>query len=61
MTRNLNDTENNEIVAAIAAAIAYISRKTNSKIVVRSFRRVPQTSPVWNMTGRIELISDKLN
>jgi hypothetical protein len=31
------------------------------RLVVKSFRRIPQTSPVWNMTGRIERIRKKMN
>jgi len=61
MDHNKNNIENGEVIAAIAAAIAYMSRKTGTKIVVRSFRRIPQSSPIWNVTGRIELINDKLS
>lgn len=51
----------NEVVAAIAAAITAYYADSECKQVIRSIRRVPQTSPTWNVAGRVELIKNKLN
>ena len=42
-----------EILAVITAALAAY-RGRNTKLVVKSFRRITQRSPIWNVTGRIE-------
>ncbi|GAE89051.1 hypothetical protein [Acetivibrio straminisolvens] len=47
---------NEEIILAISAAIAALETRPGYKLVVRSFKRIPQTSPVWSTTGRIERI-----
>jgi len=31
------------------------------RLVVRSMRQIPQTSPVWNTAGRLERLSRDLN
>lgn len=50
-----------ELIAAISAAIASMTRNESQKLVVRSIRRVGQISPVWNSVGRSERLSGKLN
>ncbi|NMB33998.1 MAG: sodium pump decarboxylase subunit gamma [Clostridium sp.] len=45
-----------EIILVISAAVALLKADTNDNLVVKSFKRIPQTSPVWNTTGRIEQI-----
>jgi glutaconyl-CoA/methylmalonyl-CoA decarboxylase subunit delta len=56
-----NDIKNEELIAVLTAAVVSSMReKTMSKIKVKSYRRIPQTSPVWNMTGRMEQILSKL-
>jgi len=52
---------NDEILAAIAAAIASMETRPGYKLVVRSIRHASQTTPVWNRTGRLERISNNLN
>ena len=52
---------NEEIVAAIAAAISQMDVKPGHKLVVTSMRRIPQNSPVWNTTGRVERLGRNLN
>jgi len=51
----------NELIAVITAAILS-SMKTSPgcKIRVGSIRRIPQSSPVWNLTGRSEYLAGKL-
>ncbi len=52
---------NDEIIAAISAAIAAMETRPGYRLVVRSMRQLPQSSPVWNTTGRIERLSRDLN
>jgi glutaconyl-CoA/methylmalonyl-CoA decarboxylase subunit delta len=54
-----NDLYDEELVAVLTAAVlSYMKDKTtDSKIRIKSYRRIPQTSPVWNITGRIEQIN----
>lgn len=52
---------NDEILAAISAAVASLNVKPGYKLVVRSFRRIPQSSSLWNITGRIERLRTNLN
>lgn len=56
----MNITEN-EILAAITAAIASMGTRPGCKLIVKNFKRVGQTSPVWNTTGRVDYIRQKLN
>lgn len=50
----------NEVIAVISAALNSINTKPGRKLVVKSFRRIPQTSPVWSSAGRVERLRDKL-
>lgn len=51
----------NELIAVLTAAImASGMTRPDSKIRVTSYRRVPVTSPVWNVAGRTEVISGRL-
>jgi hypothetical protein len=52
---------NEEVMAAISAAVASMNTRTGYKLVVKSFRRIPQISPIWNSTGRIERIQGRLS
>ncbi len=56
-----NSVINEEILAAIAAAIAAMETRPGYKLVVRSMRQVPLSSPTWNTTGRIERLNRDLN
>lgn len=50
-----------ELIAVITAAIQSSMAVTpGCKLQVKSFRRVGQTTPVWNRTGRLEQIAGKL-
>ncbi len=61
MTDNSNMVENDEIIAVIAAAIAAMETRPGYRLVVRSMRQAPQSSPAWNTTGRIERLNRNLN
>ena len=50
----------NEIVAVISAAVACIISRPGHNLLVKSIRRIPQKSPVWNMAGRLERLNRKL-
>ena len=50
-----------ELVAVIMAAIqASMEPESQCKLRIKSFRRIRQSSPIWNRTGRFEQISKKL-
>jgi Na+-transporting methylmalonyl-CoA/oxaloacetate decarboxylase gamma subunit len=49
---------NDEIIAVLTAAVLAVSNsRPGFKLKVKSFRRIPQTSPIWNIAGREEQIS----
>jgi sodium pump decarboxylase gamma subunit len=53
--------DGDELIAVITAAVlASMEKKPECRIQVKSVRRIPQASPVWNLAGRTELLSDKL-
>lgn len=55
------DLSDDSLVAVLSAAVlASMRDRPDVKIRVTSFRRIQQTSPVWNATGRKEYISNKL-
>lgn len=55
------DLANEELVAVITAALmASMKQDTECKIKVKSIRRIPNASPVWNLAGRSEYLSNKL-
>ena len=50
-----------ELVAIIMAAIqAGMSPDSQCRLQIKSFRRIEQTSPIWNKAGRREQIANKL-
>ncbi len=52
---------NEELAAVIMAAIhASMEPESQCKLRIKSFRRIGQSSPIWNRAGRIERISKKL-
>jgi|BioPla2DNA2_1021312.scaffolds.fasta_scaffold44455_1 sodium pump decarboxylase gamma subunit len=56
---NLSD---DSLVAVLTAAVlASMGSRPDTKIRVTSFKRIQQTSPVWNAIGRKEYISNKLS
>ncbi len=60
MDKNENRRISNEVLAVIAAAIAAMEARPGYRLVVRSMRHVPQTSPAWNKTGRLERLNRNL-
>lgn len=61
---NVNALSNNkisdDIIAAISGAIYFSCfSRPGYKLVVRDIKRIPQTSPIWNQAGKIELLNQK--
>jgi sodium pump decarboxylase gamma subunit len=54
------DEDSKELVAVITAAIAASLHRSTHDIVVRSIRRIPAITPVWNRTSRQEQVSARL-
>lgn len=52
--------EDEELVAVIAAAVAASLHRSTHDIVVRSIKRVPAITPIWNRVGRQEQIATRL-
>lgn len=57
---NMEDILNDEIISAIMAAIAMMESRPGYNLVVKSFRRIPQSAPVWSATGRYERLNSKI-
>lgn len=49
-----------EVIAVISAAVNSLNTAPGCKLVVKSFRRIPQTSPIWSTSGRVERFQSKL-
>jgi len=50
-----------ELVAVLTAAVmACMKGQHVYNFRIKSFRRVPQSTPIWNRAGRMEYISNKL-
>ena len=48
-----DNSSNSSLIALLtAAATAYMGSSSDVKVRVTSFKRIPQTSPVWNTVGR---------
>ncbi|MCG8501114.1 MAG: OadG family protein [Firmicutes bacterium] len=59
----VDDTEepdDDELVAVLTAAIAASLNQSTYHLRVKSFRRISQTSPVWNTVGRKEQFENNL-
>jgi Na+-transporting methylmalonyl-CoA/oxaloacetate decarboxylase gamma subunit len=56
-----SSSDDSLIAILTAAVIASMGNSPNIKIRVTSFKRIQQTSPVWNTVGRKEYISNKLS
>ena len=57
----MSQREEKELLAVLTAAVATIHITPGTKLVVRDFRRVDQSSPVWNTSGRVERLRRNLN
>lgn len=63
--KSVNDSEedtayNTELIAVITAAIAASLHVPTQDVVIRSIRRVRDTTPIWAKMGRIEQINNML-
>jgi len=59
---NINlKTQDEELIPVLTAAIlAYMKQSPDFKIRVKSFRRVQDNSPAWNVAGKREQLDAKL-
>ena len=48
MSGSSNVNIDEEVIAVITAAIAEMETRPDYRLVVRSMRQIPQSSPVWN-------------
>ena len=48
------------LIAVLTAAVMAMQNNPDIKIRVTSFRRIPQSSPIWNTIGRRERMENKL-
>lgn len=46
--------ESQEVLAAISAAVAMIEEEEGSSLIVKSFKRIEQISPIWGLAGRLQ-------
>ncbi len=49
-----------EVVAAIAAAIAAYNEEAGTQQVLKSIRKVPKTASAWRKAGRVESMRNRL-
>ena len=56
----VNEVDDEELVAVIAAAIAASMGVGIPQLNIKSIKRVPQTGPAWGIAGRQEQIAGKL-
>lgn len=56
-----NLSDDSLIAVLTAAVLASMGDRPDVKIRVTSFKRIQQTSPVWNAVGRRENITSKLS
>lgn len=61
MSGSSNVNIDEEVIAVITAAIAEMVTRPDYRLVVRSMRQIPQSSPVWNTAGRLERLGRDLN
>lgn len=59
-TTDTKMSEDKIIAVLTAAVLASMKNGPECKIRVKSFRRIPQSSPTWNLAGRNDYISEKL-
>jgi sodium pump decarboxylase gamma subunit len=59
-TKSQDVQGDDELICVITAAVAASLNRSTHNLVVRSIRRVGNTSPIWNRTGRQEQIWTKL-
>jgi hypothetical protein len=50
----MKNEDNNELISVISAVLAAFDKRAGYRLVVKSFRRIPQTSPVWSTAAKLE-------
>ncbi len=57
---NITKTDDKELIAVIAAAIAASLNTSVSNLRIKSFKRIGNNSPAWNKAGVNEMINSRL-
>lgn len=57
----MSNSINNEILAVISAVIAAQDQRPGHRLEVKAIRRIGQTAPVWNTTGKFERLAGNMN
>ena len=57
---NIAKTDDKELIAVIAAAIASSLNTSVSNLKIKSLKRIGNNSPVWNKAGVNEMINSRL-
>lgn len=52
-----SNKSDDELIAVLTAAIAALQSSSQSKLVIRSYRRVNEPIPIWNRVARENLIN----
>lgn len=60
IVENADGEDPEELIAVISAAVAASLNRSTHDIVVRSIRRIPEHTPIWNRVGRQEQIASRL-
>lgn len=58
---SIGEPDENLVAVLTAAVLASMGIEPEYKIRVKSFRRIPQSSPIWNIAGRTDNVTDGLN
>ena len=59
-SKTMDENKDEELVAAITAALAASLSQPSHNLIIKSIRRVPQDSPAWARAGRQEQVYNKL-
>lgn len=59
-SKAMDENKDEELVAAITAALAASLSQPSHNLIIKSIRRVPQDSPAWARAGRQEQVYNKL-
>ncbi len=58
--KQVDQPDNNELIAVIATAIAAQLKTSTDNIVIRNIEKVEDRSPLWNRAGIIEQMNNRL-
>ncbi|WP_094546641.1 OadG family protein [Petroclostridium xylanilyticum] len=59
-TEELDELDEDELIAVLTAAVASSLNQSTYNLNIKSFRRIEQTSPIWNTVSRKEQLESRL-